>query len=85
MGDGEKGEKGRWGDGEKGEKGRWGDGEMGRMGDGEKVKAIEEKRMSYTEINSKTLKGFNINNPGLGGTTPPGESDERTEKAHLQS
>jgi len=45
------------------------------------VKAIEEKRF-YTEINSKTLKGFNINNPGLGGTTPPGESDERTEKAH---
>ena len=41
--------------------------------------------MSYTEINSKTLKGFNINNPGLGGTTPPGESDERTEKAHLES
>jgi len=74
---------------------------MGRRGDREwkkgeakrkrGVKAIEEKRMSYTEINSKTLKGFNINNPGLGGTacsdlseTLPGESDERTEKAHLR-
>ena len=44
---------------------------MGRRGEANRergVKAIEEKRMSYTEINSKTLKGFNINNPGLGGT-----------------
>jgi len=41
--------------------------------------------MSYTEINSKTLKGLNINNPGLGGTTPRGESDERTVRAHLES
>jgi len=64
---------------------------MGRRGDRVReanrergVKAIEEKRISNTEINSKTLKGFNINNPGLGGTTPPGESDARTEKAHLQ-
>ena len=54
---------------------------MGRRGEANRergVKAIEEKRISNTEINSKTLKGFNINNPGLGGTTPPGESDERT-------
>ena len=46
--------------------GRWGDREW-KKGEAKRergVKAIEEKRMSYTEINSKTLKGFNINNPG---------------------
>ena len=49
------------------------------------MKGRRGEGVAYTEINSKTLNGFNINNPGLGGTTPPGESDERTEKAHPES
>ena len=78
--------------------GREGDGERGRRGMEEgarrkgKGKAIEEKRISNTEINSKTLKGFNINNPGLGETacsdlseTQPGVGKELQIKAHLQS